>query len=238
MMNPPAPRSVTRLRRVVRREPPPRARRPALSNSVRDSAHWVTHGELRGSRFENPRVRRARGVVSLHHFHPPVPGGCRHFVLFFPALRSSISFPPSRGLAGGSRLRTRRDVLRVPIEVSVEPVHLDSVVTPQQVDEKQAAYDAAVANLASGEANYQRLVELRFERVTAPFSGVVTSRSRRRKSLDGGRHARRRSVRATVAFQFRRCGIRIAFFAVTSLALRWGACVRFSSRPARNVRIV
>jgi RND family efflux transporter MFP subunit len=54
----------------------------------------------------------------------------------------------------------------------------DSVVTPQEVDEKQAAYDAAVANLASGEANYQRLVELqRFERVTAPFSGVVTSRS-------------------------------------------------------------
>ena len=60
----------------------------------------------------------------------------------------------------------------------MEPVHLDSVVTPQQVDEKQAAYDAAVANLASGEANYQRLVELqRYERVTAPFSGVVTWRS-------------------------------------------------------------
>jgi RND family efflux transporter MFP subunit len=53
----------------------------------------------------------------------------------------------------------------------------DSVVTPQEVDEKQAAYDAAVANLASGEANFQRLVALqRFERVTAPFSGVVTSR--------------------------------------------------------------
>jgi RND family efflux transporter MFP subunit len=53
----------------------------------------------------------------------------------------------------------------------------DSVVTAQEVDEKQAAYDAAVANLTSGEANYQRLVELqRFEKVTAPFTGVVTSR--------------------------------------------------------------
>jgi RND family efflux transporter MFP subunit len=54
----------------------------------------------------------------------------------------------------------------------------DSVVTPQEVDEKQAAYDAAVANLASGEANYRRLQQLQsFERVTAPFAGVVTSRS-------------------------------------------------------------
>ena len=54
----------------------------------------------------------------------------------------------------------------------------DSVVTPQEVDEKQAAYDAAVANLTSGEANYKRLEQLQsFERVTAPFAGVVTSRS-------------------------------------------------------------
>lgn len=54
----------------------------------------------------------------------------------------------------------------------------DSVVTAQEVDEKQAAYDAAVANLASGEANYQRLLELqRFEHVVAPFDGVVIART-------------------------------------------------------------
>jgi RND family efflux transporter MFP subunit len=54
----------------------------------------------------------------------------------------------------------------------------DSAVTQQEVDVNQAAYDAAVANLKAGEANYQHLVELqRFERVVAPFSGVVTSRS-------------------------------------------------------------
>jgi RND family efflux transporter MFP subunit len=53
----------------------------------------------------------------------------------------------------------------------------DSAVTQQEVDVNQAAYDAAVANLKAGEANYQHLVELqRFERVVAPFSGVVTSR--------------------------------------------------------------
>ena len=54
----------------------------------------------------------------------------------------------------------------------------DSAVTQQEVDVNQAAYDAAVANLKAGEANYQHLIELqRFERVVAPFSGVVTSRS-------------------------------------------------------------
>jgi RND family efflux transporter MFP subunit len=53
----------------------------------------------------------------------------------------------------------------------------DSVVTEQEVDQYQAAYDAAVANLEAGQANYQHLVELQnFERVTAPFTGVITSR--------------------------------------------------------------
>jgi RND family efflux transporter MFP subunit len=53
----------------------------------------------------------------------------------------------------------------------------DSVVTEQEVDQYQAGYDAAVANLEAGQANYQHLVELqRFERVTAPFDGVITSR--------------------------------------------------------------
>jgi membrane fusion protein, multidrug efflux system len=58
----------------------------------------------------------------------------------------------------------------------------DSVVTALDVDTKQAAYDAAEGNLRAGQANYQRLLQLQeFERVTAPFSGVVTSRS-----LDNG----------------------------------------------------
>jgi RND family efflux transporter MFP subunit len=58
----------------------------------------------------------------------------------------------------------------------------DSVVTALDVDTKQAAYDAALGNLRAGQANYQRLIQLQqFERVIAPFSGVVTSRS-----LDNG----------------------------------------------------
>jgi RND family efflux transporter MFP subunit len=54
----------------------------------------------------------------------------------------------------------------------------DSVVTALDVDTKQATFDAAAGSLRSGQANYQRLLQLQqFERVTAPFSGVVTSRS-------------------------------------------------------------
>jgi RND family efflux transporter MFP subunit len=53
----------------------------------------------------------------------------------------------------------------------------DSAVTEQELDQYQSGYDAAVANLSAGEANYHHLVELqRFERVVAPFTGVVTSR--------------------------------------------------------------
>jgi RND family efflux transporter MFP subunit len=54
----------------------------------------------------------------------------------------------------------------------------DSVVTALDVDTKQAAYDAAEGNLRSGQANYRRLLQLQdYERVVAPFAGVVTSRT-------------------------------------------------------------
>ncbi len=54
----------------------------------------------------------------------------------------------------------------------------DSVVTEFDVDTRQAAYDAAVASLKAGQENYGRLAQLqRYERVVAPFTGVVTSRN-------------------------------------------------------------
>jgi RND family efflux transporter MFP subunit len=54
----------------------------------------------------------------------------------------------------------------------------DSVVTALDVDTKQATYDAAEGNLRSGQANYRRLLQLQdYERVVAPFAGVVTSRT-------------------------------------------------------------
>jgi multidrug efflux pump subunit AcrA (membrane-fusion protein) len=54
----------------------------------------------------------------------------------------------------------------------------DSAVTRQELDQKQAAYDAAVANDGAAAANHQRLVEMQnFTRVRAPFTGVVTARN-------------------------------------------------------------
>jgi RND family efflux transporter MFP subunit len=54
----------------------------------------------------------------------------------------------------------------------------DSAVTAQEVDQMQAAFNEAVANLNSAEANLQRLVQLQaYERVVAPFAGVITARN-------------------------------------------------------------
>jgi RND family efflux transporter MFP subunit len=54
----------------------------------------------------------------------------------------------------------------------------DSAVTAQELDQMQAAFDEAVANVNSAEANLQRLVQLQaYERVVAPFAGVITARN-------------------------------------------------------------
>jgi membrane fusion protein, multidrug efflux system len=54
----------------------------------------------------------------------------------------------------------------------------DSAVTAQELDQMQAAFDEAVANLNSAEANLQRLLQLQaYERVVAPFAGVITARN-------------------------------------------------------------
>lgn len=54
----------------------------------------------------------------------------------------------------------------------------DSAVSREELDQKNAAYEAAVANSGASEANLRRLTELRaFTRVTAPFTGVITARN-------------------------------------------------------------
>jgi RND family efflux transporter MFP subunit len=51
-------------------------------------------------------------------------------------------------------------------------------VTQQDLDERQSAYLQAQANLASSQANVARLKNLQgFNRVVAPFDGVITSRT-------------------------------------------------------------
>jgi membrane fusion protein, multidrug efflux system len=54
----------------------------------------------------------------------------------------------------------------------------DSAVSREELDQKNAAYDAALANSGAAEANVRRLTETRrFTRVTAPFNGVITARN-------------------------------------------------------------
>jgi len=54
----------------------------------------------------------------------------------------------------------------------------DSVITRQELDERQAASDAAVGAVEREDANVRRLLELqRFRSVRAPFPGVITARN-------------------------------------------------------------
>jgi len=55
---------------------------------------------------------------------------------------------------------------------------VDSAVTAQEVAQMQAAFNEAVANSSGAEANLQRLVQMQvYERVVAPFAGVITARN-------------------------------------------------------------
>ncbi|HEY2026800.1 MAG TPA: efflux RND transporter periplasmic adaptor subunit [Gemmatimonadaceae bacterium] len=54
----------------------------------------------------------------------------------------------------------------------------DSAVTGQELDQKAAAYEAAVAATGAAEANVRRLTQTReYTQVTAPFAGVITARN-------------------------------------------------------------
>lgn len=53
----------------------------------------------------------------------------------------------------------------------------DSAATRQELDQRQAANDVAIATSNAAEANLKRLTETRrYTKVTAPFSGVITAR--------------------------------------------------------------
>jgi multidrug efflux pump subunit AcrA (membrane-fusion protein) len=57
-------------------------------------------------------------------------------------------------------------------------LYRDSVVTKQELDQKQATYNADLATYDAAQAGLTRLQELvNFDRVVAPFSGVVTARN-------------------------------------------------------------
>jgi RND family efflux transporter MFP subunit len=53
-----------------------------------------------------------------------------------------------------------------------------NAVSQQEFDERRSAYDQARANLAAADANIRRLRELQsFQKVVAPFAGIVTRRN-------------------------------------------------------------
>jgi RND family efflux transporter MFP subunit len=62
----------------------------------------------------------------------------------------------------------------------------DSAVTQEAVDQKQAAYNVALAALNGAIANWRQLTSLQaYERVVAPFDGVITARNINEGALVG-----------------------------------------------------
>jgi len=54
----------------------------------------------------------------------------------------------------------------------------DSVVTAQEIDSVQTGFGVATANVNNAEASLRQLIQLqRYERVVAPFSGIITARN-------------------------------------------------------------
>jgi RND family efflux transporter MFP subunit len=63
---------------------------------------------------------------------------------------------------------------------------VDGAVTADELDVKQAAFNMATATLSSAEADLGRFTQLQaFERVVAPFAGVITERNVDRGALVG-----------------------------------------------------
>jgi RND family efflux transporter MFP subunit len=86
--------------------------------------------------------------------------------------------------AAVTRATADRDLAKSTLERNIALKETQSV-SPQTLDEKQSAVNVAESNIASAKANVaaaeasvRRLTELQgFEKITAPFSGVVTGRS-------------------------------------------------------------
>jgi RND family efflux transporter MFP subunit len=82
----------------------------------------------------------------------------------------------SQAIAAREQAATSEGLAKVTAE-RWNSLRAKDAVTQQELDERQSAYLQAEANLAAAQANEARLRELHgFNRVVAPFDGVVTSR--------------------------------------------------------------
>jgi multidrug efflux pump subunit AcrA (membrane-fusion protein) len=83
-------------------------------------------------------------------------------------------------------VQSRQTVLNQQATLALNKVNLerwkilyqDSAVTKQELDTYQSGYDASVASVAAAQADVRRLEALvGYEKVSAPFTGVITSRN-------------------------------------------------------------
>jgi RND family efflux transporter MFP subunit len=118
----------------------------------------------------------------------------------------------------------------------------DRAVSQQEADEKQSAYEArqadvqaAEAAILSQEANVKRYEELQaFEQITAPFDGIVTSRSVDVGTLvtEGSSTSARELFRVVQSDKLR-VFVNVPESAIASVRPGLGVQVRFDAHPGR-----
>ncbi len=127
------------------------------------------------SNHETPVYARASGYIS--HWYADigqrVHGGQLLATIDAPDLDQQLSQARQQSANANATLQLNRVNLD-----RWKILYRDSTVTKQELDTFQSNYDASVASVGAADDNVRRLESLvAYERVTAPFDGVVTARN-------------------------------------------------------------
>lgn len=138
------------------------------------SSNLVLPGTVQGQR-EASLSARSNGYV--RRFYADIGARVRSGQLLAEIETPEVDQELAQARAGLAQMRAVH-VLTLASLRRWEAMEKDSAATPQELDERRAAFGAAEANVAAATANARRLEEMqRFGRVTAPFAGVVTGRN-------------------------------------------------------------
>jgi RND family efflux transporter MFP subunit len=119
----------------------------------------------------------ARGNGYVRRFHADIGARVRAGQLLAEIQTPEVDQELAQARASLGQVRAAYDLARSSLARWRSMVK-DSAATRQELDEREAAFAAASANVAAAEANVRRLTELQsFGRVTAPFAGTLTARN-------------------------------------------------------------
>ena len=134
----------------------------------------VLPGTLQGF-VQAPISARASGY--LKRWHKDIGSLVKQGELLAEIETPEIDQQLSQALAARAQAASSLELARSTLE-RWEALRKKDVVSQQELDEKRSADAQARANLAAADANVERLRQMKgFNRVVAPFSGVITKRN-------------------------------------------------------------